>query len=79
MPYYEMRFTLGEKISDLAQATLGRRPVVVGCGGGGSIIQIEFSPDLTSAERTAMLNAMPEWVRKLYTFIRETGTLVSPL
>lgn len=78
MPYYEMRLNLLEKLSDLSQATIGRQPLIIWEGGRGRIIKLEFVPDLTPAERTALLNAMPEWVRFLYTFEMKPGTLQRP-
>lgn len=76
MPYYVMELNIGEKISDLAESVLGRRPVAIGESGRGRAIMVEFDPDLTVDERTTLLDAMPNWIRKLYDFRQEQGTLI---
>lgn len=75
MPYYVMELNIGEKISDLAQSALGRRPVAIGESGRGRAIMLEFDPDLTNGERITLMSAMPNWIKKLYDFRKEEGTL----
>ena len=78
MPYIEIRFDPLNKLSDLAQTTIGRRPAVM-AKGGADIFQLEFNPDLTPAERTALSNALPDWMKKLFTFELKIGTLRPPV
>ena len=64
---YEFTQNLGAKVSDLIEATIGRRPEAVSYNSSGRKFSIIFDePDLTAAERTAVRNAMPAWVLKFY-------------
>jgi len=77
MPYIEMKLDWQQKLSDLALATVCRRPVRVSHVGRGRILQLEFDPELDATERTDLLNAMPEFLNMIYTFEVKSGTLGS--
>lgn len=75
MPYYEMKLNWIEKMGEIAQAVVGRKPVAWSDSGRGRIMCVEFDPPLTSIEEEDFFNALPEWIRKLYSFEEIDGTI----
>jgi len=67
---YTMKVT-AEKIADLVEDTIGRRPVGLGKSGLHTWSFTFGEPDLTPVERQAVLDALPPWLRMVYGFSRE--------
>jgi len=67
---YTMRVTQ-EKIADLIESAIGRRPDGLGKSGLHTWSFTFDEPDLTPAERQAALAAMPEFIRMVFGFSRD--------
>ena len=67
---YTMKVTQ-EKIADLIEAAIGRRPDELGKSGLHTWSFTFDEPDLTPAERQAALAAMPEFIRMVFGFSRD--------
>lgn len=73
---YTMKIT-AEKLADiieaaiLAQSGVARRPDELGQSGLHTFSFTFHDEDITQAERLASLNALPEWLRMVYSFQRE--------
>lgn len=67
---YTMKIT-PEKIADLIEGAIGRRPDGLGKSGLHTWSFTFGEPDLTPAERQAALAALPEWLRLVYGFERD--------
>ena len=67
---YTMRVT-AEKIADLIEAAIGRRPDGLGKSGLHTWSFTFNEPDISPAERQAALEALPPWLRMVYSFSRE--------
>ncbi len=70
---YTMRID-PSKMMDLIEAAIGRRPDEMGKSGLHTWSFTFKDPDLTIAERNAAKDALPEWMRMLYSFSREVVT-----
>ena len=60
-----------EKIADLIETAIGRRPDELGKSGLHTWSFTFDEPDLTPAERQAALAAMPEFIRMVFGFSRD--------
>jgi len=67
---YTMRVT-AEKIADLIEDAIGRRPDGLGKSGLHTWSFTFDDVDITPAERQAALEALPPWLRMVYSFSRE--------
>ena len=67
---YSMKFT-AQKIADLIEATIGRRPDEIGASGNRGMSFTFYGSDISPAERQAALNALPPFIRLVYSFDRE--------
>lgn len=67
---YTMRIT-AEKIADLIETAIGRRPDELGKSGLHTFSFTFHDTDIVPAERQAALAAMPEWLRMVYSFNRD--------
>ena len=67
---YTMKVTQ-EKIADLIESAIGRRPDELGKSGLHTWSFTFDEPDLTPAERQAALAAMPEFIRMVFGFSRD--------
>lgn len=66
---YTMEFT-AKKIADLIEATIVRRPDAIGAHGNRGMSFTFNDADVSPAERQACLDAMPEFIRMVYSFNR---------
>jgi len=60
-----------QKFLDLIEGAIGRRPDESGKSGLHSWSFTFHETDVSVAERQAALDALPEWLRMLYSFSRE--------
>ena len=60
-----------EKIADLIEAAIGRRPDELGKSGLHTWSFTFDEPDVSPAERQAALAAMPEFIRMVFGFSRD--------
>lgn len=67
---YTMKVT-AEKIADLIEDAIGRRPDELGKSGLHTWSFTFHEPDISSADRQAALAALPEWLRLVYGFSRD--------
>ena len=67
---YTMKVS-AEKIADLIEGAIGRRPDEIGKSGLHTWNFAFKDPDITPAERQAALDAMPEFIRMVFAFTRE--------
>ena len=67
---YEMAVS-ADKIADLIEAAIGRRPDELGKSGLHTWSFTFKAPDITPAERQTALAAMPEFIRMVFAFSRE--------
>ena len=67
---YEMEVS-GDKIADLIEAAIGRRPDELSKSGLHTLGFTFKEPDITPAERQTALAAMPEFIRTVFKFSRE--------
>ena len=67
---YTMKVS-AEKIADLIEAAIGRRPDEIGKSGLHTWNFTFKDPDLSPAERQVALDAMPEFIRMVFGFTRE--------
>lgn len=67
---YTMRFSMN-KLIDLIETAVGRRPDSEGNSGWRGRSFTFNDVDLTPQERQAALDALPETLRLIYTFTRE--------
>ncbi len=74
MPYYELRYDPMGLLSDVCESVIGRRPTVTSKA-GSDILALEFQPDLSQAERSAVRKALPAWFRAMWRFSRHEGSL----
>ena len=68
---YTMKFT-AEKIADLIEAAIGRRPDSIGASGNRGMSFTFKDTDVSPAERQLALDALPEFIRMIYSFDRTT-------
>ena len=68
-----MEFT-AEKIADLIEQAIGRRPDEIGAYGNRGMSFGFKDTDVTPAERQTALAALPDFVRKVYSFKRKVVT-----
>lgn len=66
---YSMQFT-AEKIADLIEAAIGRRPDEIGASGNRGMSFGFNDTDVSPADRQAALAAMPEFIKMIYSFNR---------
>ena len=59
------------KFLDLIEGAIGRRPDESGKSGLHTWSFVFHDADVTPAERQAALDALPDWLRLLYSFSRE--------
>jgi len=64
-------FWLSRKLRDISQTAIGREPGLVTTA--GMDFMLEYDPPLSTAEKTQLREAMPEWIRKMYNFQTEDG------
>ena len=67
---YDMKIS-ADKIADLIEAAIGRRPDELGKSGLHWWGFTFKEPDISPAERQTALAAMPEFIRTVFTFSRE--------
>ena len=67
---YTMKIT-AEKIADLIEGAIGRRPDGLGKSGLHTFSFTFKDTDIVPAERQAALEAMPEWLKMVYSFSRD--------
>ena len=67
---YTMKVS-AEKIADLIEGAIGRRPDGLGKSGLHTWSFTFNEPDVSPAERQAALDAMPEFIRMVFGFSRE--------
>lgn len=67
---YTMRIT-AEKLADLVEAAIGRRPDELGKSGLHTFSFTFKDTDITQGERQLALDSMPEWIRLVYSFNRD--------
>ena len=67
---YTMKVS-AEKIADLIEVTIGRRPDELGKSGLHTWSFTFKDADLNPAERQDVLDALPPWLRMVYGFSRE--------
>lgn len=67
---YTMKIT-AEKLADLVEAAIGRRPDELGKSGLHTFSFTFKDTDIIPAERQAALAALPEWIRLVYSFDRD--------
>jgi len=70
-----LEFQLFKKLSDFCNTVVGRRPDRMSVGRGGKLMRMEFDPDLTGPEKTALNNALPDYVKRFYDIRVDPGTL----
>ena len=66
---YTMRFD-ADKIADIIEATIGRRPDGQGTAGWRGRTFIFDDTDITAQDRTDVLEALPNCLRYLFSFTR---------
>ncbi len=66
---YTMKFT-AEKLADLIEAAIGRRPDSIGASGNRGMSFTFKGTDVTPAERQTALAALPDFVKEIYSFKR---------
>lgn len=74
MPYYELKYDPMGLLSDVCESAIGKRPVITSKA-GSDILALEFSPDLTPQERTAVRDSLSEWFKSMWRFSRHEGSL----
>ena len=67
---YTMAITK-EKLADIIEDTTGRRPDGLGKSGLHTWNFTFNEPDLTPVQRQAVLDALPPWLRMVYSFSRK--------
>ena len=67
---YSMKVS-AEKIADLIESAIGRRPDELGKSGLHTWSFTFNEPDVSPAERQQALDAMPEFIRMVFAFSRE--------
>lgn len=60
-----------EKLADLIEASIGRRPDALGQSGLHTFSFTFDNTDISAADRQAARDAMPEWLRMVYGFSRD--------
>lgn len=60
-----------DKIADLIESAIGRRPDGMGKSGLHTFSFTFDDADVSPAERQAALDALPEWLRMVYSFSRD--------
>ena len=66
---YSMRFT-AEKLATIIEAAIGRRPDSIGASGNRGMSFTFKDTDITPAERQTALDALPDFVKMVYSFNR---------
>ena len=67
---YTMKVT-AEKLADLIEDAIGRRPDELGKSGLHTWSFTFNEPDISPADRQTALDALPPWLRMVYGFSRE--------
>lgn len=67
---YTMKIT-AEKLAELIEATIGRKPDELGKSGLHTFSFTFKDSDVSPAERQAVLNALPPFLRMVYSFDRD--------
>lgn len=66
---YTMKIT-AEKLADLIESAIARRPDEMGKSGLHTFSFTFKDADVSASERQAALDALPEWLRLVYSFER---------